>query len=241
MIRPSFASASLLFLFLSLTLSERIPTEAEKRQASRQKHLAPIIATSSPQDGVLRRYASPEDCYRDPPRTQWQSSASFATDICHNLNPHLTQGLSISTPAICSNGTRAAFVSFRYSSCRESNLGPAGRLSVSDAEVGMCIDARQLWSFAFVCEGLPESVDGGWLGPGGVLVLIVGLILLALGLGTALMFCGISVVFVGGFGLLTWGFWTLGKLILVKFQRKGVIRLLTSGRLRLGRVRVLWS
>lgn len=105
----------------------------------------------------------------------------------------------------------------------------------------MCIDARQLWSFAFVCEGLPESVDGGWLGPGGVLVLIVGLILLALGLGTALMFCGISVVFVGGFGLLTWGFWTLGKLILVKFQRKGVIRLLTSGRLRLGRVRVLWS
>src|ERR1019366_6372760 len=92
MIRPSLCSASLLFLLLSLALSERIPTEAEKRQASRQKHLAPIIATSSPQDGVLRRYASPEDCYRDPSRTQWQSSASFATDICHNLNPHLTRG-----------------------------------------------------------------------------------------------------------------------------------------------------
>jgi hypothetical protein len=100
------------------------------------------------------------------------------------------------------------FILFKTSSCNEG-FGSAST-EVSDAVVGNCMDVRGWWSFAFVCDGVVEEERGTVIDLSSFL-LIVGMLLLALGIGIAFLFCGGFVMVMGGLGLLFWGFWSLGK------------------------------
>ncbi|KAH7370486.1 hypothetical protein BKA65DRAFT_545199 [Rhexocercosporidium sp. MPI-PUGE-AT-0058] len=168
------------------------------------------VVNVSPAPGSVQRYTEPGSCSSSLPITT--NSITYPADECLNLNPHSIAQIQILSPAICPNGTRAVFTVFGSSNCWGS---VSETTEVSDQVVGRCIDASQVWSYAFVCEGLPDGVPWGKIAA--IVGVVGGLAVVGLGLLTGLFFCGGGLVFISLLGLCLWGFWILMGLV-----RKGL-------------------
>jgi hypothetical protein len=148
-----------------------------------------------------------------------QNFGHYDFDQCHKLDPFAVKELQILEPAVCASGTKALFTLFRSPSCNEG-FGSAS-MEMSDDVVGKCMSVRSWRSFAFICDGIVEEERGtvidlsSWISPWAAFLLIAATLFLALSLGTAFLFCGGFVMLMGGLGLLFWGFWSLGKGIVV--------------------------
>lgn len=187
-------SLTSLIIFLTTTISASQP----------QTPLKAIAIPSSLQDGTLLRYQSFSSCLSDTTHQSSRSSASFPVDQCHDLNPRLAGGTSISSPAIRANGTRATIIVFPNSLCLEMDERTRGsQLVVTDELMDRCMKVESTWSFAFVCEGF-ETVDVedyAWV----IKSMAVGAVVALMGLSvrTVVLCCGGSVVVLGGLGLLS--------------------------------------
>jgi hypothetical protein len=175
--------------------------------------LVTLAGTSDLTVEVISRETAPEKVHlyneNTPCRPGYlpKNSGYYGFDQCHRIEPFAIKQLQIVQPAVCATGARALFTLFKTSSCNEG-FGSAST-EVSDAVVGNCMDVRRWWSFAFVCDGVVE--ERGTVIDLSSFLLIAGMLLLALGIGIAFLFCGGFVMVMGGLGLLFWGFWSLGK------------------------------
>ncbi|KAL2066319.1 hypothetical protein VTL71DRAFT_2390 [Oculimacula yallundae] len=169
------------------------------------------VVTASPGPGSVQRYTEPGSCSSLVPIAT--NSITYAPDECQNLNPHEIAQIQILSPAICPNGTRAVFTVFGSSNCWGS---VSQTTQVSDEVVGRCIDASQVWSCAFVCEGLPDGAPVGKILA--AVAVVGGLAVVGLGLLTGLFFCGGGLMVVALVGLCLWGFWILVHMIMKAFR-----------------------
>ncbi|PMD23479.1 hypothetical protein NA56DRAFT_687752 [Hyaloscypha hepaticicola] len=85
------------------------------------------------------------------------------------------KSMEIKSPAVCSNGTQALFATYRRPGCKPEDLKYLGELPEEFDD--SCADISKIDSFAFICEGLPESEIGNKGSVGGFLK-FVGIMLL---------------------------------------------------------------
>ncbi len=213
-----------LLLTLAILLDQTTCNLVDHRQHVMNKnhpnYKSPPKAYSNPSVEVLSTIPGPGKVQIYPEPGTCSSSSTLTTNIntyradeCQNLNPHEISQIQIASPAICRNGTRALFTVFASSNCWFS---ASETTQVSDEVVGRCIDASQVWSCAFICEGLPE-------GSGGVgkllaaVAVVGGLAVIGFGVLAGVFFCGGGMIFFALVGLLLWGFWILVGLMKVSF------------------------
>ena len=87
------------------------------------------------------------------------------------------KSIEIQSPAICANGTQALLATYSRPGCKPTDLKYLGE--IPEEFTDGCADIAKIDSFAFICEGLPESEIGNKGSAGGFLK-FVGILLLLL-------------------------------------------------------------
>jgi len=201
-------------VYVAIMLSFASGIETKELHSSKSKSGARVeVVHARPGPGTVETYLDFNTCDA-PIHKQVFNGKHYDVDICHNLNPSLYNTIKITEPAICPNGTRALFARYRYSGCS----GPFSAVTqVSDNVLGKCIDSSNLWSFAFVCDGVQKNggLGDGWFRPLAMFSFILGTTVFAFGVLTAVVFGGWILVVVGTLVLFFWVMFKILKLILV--------------------------
>ena len=137
--------------------------------------------SSTPQGAKIQAYWD-EDCNADSGHTE--AASVKAVDTC--VWTFMYKSVAILSPAICSNGTQALFATYSRPGCKPGDLKYLGEFP---GEFEGCVDIERIDSFAFICEGLPESEIGNKGGSVGGFLKFVGILLLLL-----VLMVGLSVV-----------------------------------------------
>jgi hypothetical protein len=93
------------------------------------------------------------------------------------------KSMEVLSPAICANGTQALFATYSRPGCKSADLKYLG--AIPGEFTDGCADIARIDSFAFICEGLPETEIGNKGSVGGFFK-FVGVVLLILVLMIAL-------------------------------------------------------
>ncbi|KAN0104838.1 hypothetical protein V8E51_010583 [Hyaloscypha variabilis] len=134
--------------------------------------------STKPQGGKIQPHWL-EDCKVDQGRTDRGSVE--AVDTC--VWTFMYKSMEVLSPAICANGTQALFATYSRPGCKPDDLKYLG--AIPDEFTDGCADIARIDSFAFICEGLPETEIGNKGSVGGFLK-FVGFVLLILVLMVAL-------------------------------------------------------
>ncbi len=133
--------------------------------------------STKPRGGKIQPYFL-ADCETDQ---RVEKTSVKAVDTC--VWTFIYKSMKIKSPAVCANGTKALFATYRRPGCKPEDLKYLGDLPEEfDAS---CADISKIDSFAFICEGLPESEIGNKGSVGGLLK-FVGIVLLIMVLMIAL-------------------------------------------------------
>jgi hypothetical protein len=125
--------------------------------------------STKPQGGKIQPYYL-ADCETDQ---RVEKTSVKAVDTC--VWTFMYKSMEIKSPAVCANGTQALFATYRRPGCKPEDLKYLGELPEKFDD--SCADISKFDSFAFICEGLPESEIGNKGNLGGFLK-FVGIVLL---------------------------------------------------------------
>jgi hypothetical protein len=149
--------------------------------SDKQRKLAPTsrfgTQSTKSQGGKIQPYYL-ADCETDQ---RVEKTSVKAVDTC--VWTFMYKSMEIKSPAVCANGTQAMFATYRRPGCKPEELMYFGELP--DELDDSCADISNIDSFAFICEGLPESEIGNKGSLGGFLkfveiVLLVVVLMIAL-------------------------------------------------------------
>jgi hypothetical protein len=138
-----------------------------------QEAVSPAGVIHKAQGGKIKT-----DCENDK---RPESTSVKAVDTC--VWTFMYESMEVKGPATCANGTQALFATYSRPGCKPEDLKYLGDLP--DQFDGFCGDISKVDSFAFICEGLPESEIGNKGSVGGFLK-FVGIVILILVLMIAL-------------------------------------------------------
>ena len=125
--------------------------------------------STKPRGGKIHPYYL-SDCETDQ---RSESTSVKAADTC--IWTFMYKSIEIPSPAICSNGTQALFATYSRPGCKPEDLKYLG--DIPEEFTDSCADISKIDSFAFICEGLPESEIGNKGSVGGFLK-FVGIVIL---------------------------------------------------------------
>jgi len=96
--------------------------------------------------------------------------------------------MQVVSPAVCKNGTQALFAQYYRPGCKPEDMKSIGALPEVFTEG--CADIAKIDSFAFWCEGLPDSEIGNKGSIGGfVKVVLIILLVVVLMIGLSVLSC----------------------------------------------------
>ena len=128
--------------------------------------------SSKPQGGKVESYYV-ENCKIEEGRSH--SVSVRRADTC--VWSFMYKSMEVTSPAVCANGTQALFATYSRPGCKSDDLKYLG--DIPEEFTDGCADISNIDSFAFICEGLPETEIGNKGSVGGFLK-FVGMVLLIL-------------------------------------------------------------
>lgn len=114
-----------------------------------------------------------EECQAEESRSH--SVSVKPADTC--VWSFMYKSMEVTSPAVCANGTQALFATYSRPGCKPADLKYLG--DIPEEFTDGCADISNIDSFAFICEGLPETEIGNKGSVGGFLK-FVGIVLLVL-------------------------------------------------------------
>ncbi|KAE9363846.1 hypothetical protein N431DRAFT_432019 [Stipitochalara longipes BDJ] len=128
--------------------------------------------STKPRGGKIQPFYL-EECRTEDGRTN--AASIKPVDTC--VWTFMYKSMEVQSPAICANGTQALFATYSRPGCKPDDLKYLGEIPEEFAD--SCGDISKIDSFAFICEGLPESEIGNKGNAGGFFK-FVGILLLIL-------------------------------------------------------------
>lgn len=138
--------------------------------------------SSTPQGGKIQPYYL-KDCKND----QRSNTASVkAIDTC--IWTFMYNSMQVVSPAVCKNGSQALFAQYYRPGCKPEDMKSIGELP--EVFTDGCGDIANIDSFAFWCEGLPDSEIGNKGSVGGfVKMILIILLVVVLMVGLSVLSC----------------------------------------------------
>jgi hypothetical protein len=151
-----------------------------------RKNLKPLGDTkaqsTTPQGGKIQPYYL-KDCKNDK---RSNTVSVQAVDTC--IWTFMYNSMQVVSPAICKNGTQALFAQYSRPGCKPEDMKSIGDIPKVFTEG--CADIENINSFAFWCEGLPDSEIGNKGSVGGfVKMILIILLVVVLMIGLSVLSC----------------------------------------------------
>ena len=218
-----FPIAPKIALLSTIAIAATITTRIQDHVHTRIQ--LPKITPPGLAPGFVIKYVNPQDCHSTSPTQQYPRPVSYIADKCYNLNypwdidpqnPEIMKWIKITSPAICEDGRKAQFATFAAPFC----LLPHDTM-LTDSIMGKCLDVHQVFSFGFVCDGIPEI-----LGKEVLQTIIISIIAFGVVIGAALLLlcCGGTAVVGTILGLFVWTLWSI-----VRFLIGSIVRFIKVG------------